>query len=269
MLGSGFDPGVTNVFTSYAKKHLLDKIKTLDILDCNAGSHGKAFATNFNPEINIREVQQPARHYNNNQWVETPAVIDEGSVHFGFDYPVVGKKESYLLYHEELESLVKHFPEIEKARFWMTFGEQYLNHLRVLRNVGMTRVDSVEVDNQKVIPLKVLAAVLPKPETLGEGYSGKTVIGNVMTGIKNGKERSIYIYNVCDHAECYNEVRSQAISYTTGVPAMIGAKMLMTGKWKGEGVFNIEQMNPDPFMSDLNKYGLPWRLEEFKGKISN
>jgi saccharopine dehydrogenase (NAD+, L-lysine-forming) len=267
VLGCGFDPGVSNVFCAYAQKHLFDEINYIDILDCNAGNHGHPFATNFNPEINIREVTQVVRHWEKGKWIETPPILDAKSVHFGFDYPVVGQKESYLLYHEELESLVKNIKGLKRIRFWMTFSDNYLNHLRVLQNVGMTRIDEVDYEGKKVIPLRFLKALLPDPATLGTNYTGKTVIGNVMTGLKDSKKKSIYIYNVCDHAESYREIGAQAVSYTTGVPAMIGAMMMLKGLWKGKGVFNIEQLDPDPFMEALNKYGLPWQQVEFKGRI--
>ena len=262
VLGSGFDPGVTNVFTAYAQKHLFDEINYLDILDCNAGSHGHAFATNFNPEINIREVTQAVRRWESGKWIETPAIIEEGSIHFSFDYPIAGLQENYLLYHEELESLVKNIKGLKRARFWMTFSENYLNHLRVLQNVGMTRIDEVEYEGHKVVPVKFLKALLPEPASLGTGYTGKTVIGNIMTGLKDGKKITRYIYNVSDHEEAFKETGTQAIAYTTGVPAMIGAMMLLTGVWQGTGVFNIEQLDPDNFMEALNKYGLPWQVVE-------
>ncbi|HUJ91006.1 MAG TPA: saccharopine dehydrogenase family protein [Syntrophorhabdales bacterium] len=262
VLGSGFDPGVTNVFTAHAQKHLFDEIEYLDILDCNAGSHGHAFATNFNPEINIREVTQVVRHWQNGKWIETPAIIEEGSTHFSFDYPVAGAKESYLLYHEELESLVQHVRGLKRARFWMTFSDNYLTHLRVLKNVGMTRIDEVDYEGCKIVPVKFLKALLPEPASLGTKYTGKTVIGNVMTGKKNGKIITRYIYNVCDHEEAFKETGTQAIAYTTGVPAMIGAMMVLTGVWQGAGVYNIEQLDPDKFMEALNKYGLPWQVAE-------
>jgi saccharopine dehydrogenase (NAD+, L-lysine-forming) len=262
VLGSGFDPGVTNVFTAYAQKHLFDEIIYLDILDCNAGSHGHVFATNFNPEINIREVTQVVRHWEGGKWIETPAIIEENSVHFSFDYPVVGPKESYLLYHEELESLVLHIKGLKRARFWMTFSENYLTHLRVLQNVGMTRIDEVDYEGRKIVPIKFLKALLPEPASLGTKYTGKTVIGNVMTGKKDGKDITLYIYNICDHEEAFKETGTQAIAYTTGVPAMIGAMMLLTGVWHGAGVYNIEQLDPDKFMDALNKYGLPWQVVE-------
>jgi saccharopine dehydrogenase (NAD+, L-lysine-forming) len=262
VLGSGFDPGVTNVFTAYAQKHLFDEINYLDILDCNAGSHGHAFATNFNPEINIREVTQAVRHWENRKWVETPAIIEEGSIHFGFDYPVAGMKESYLLYHEELESLVLNIKGLKRARFWMTFSDNYLNHLRVLRNVGMTRIDEVEYEGHTIVPVKFLKALLPEPASLGTKYTGKTVIGNIMTGKKDGKTITRYIYNVCDHEEAFRETGTQAIAYTTGVPAMIGAMMVITGVWEGAGVYNMEQLDPDRFMEALNRYGLPWQVVE-------
>lgn len=267
VLGSGFDPGVSNVFCAYALKHLFDEINYIDILDCNAGSHGHPFATNFNPEINIREVTQIVKHWDGGRWVETPAILDAKSVHFSFDYPVAGPKESYLLYHEELESLVKNIKGLKRIRFWMTFSENYLTHLRVLQNVGMTRIDGVDYEGKKVVPIKFLKALLPDPATLGTNYTGKTVIGNVMTGKKDGKKKSVYIYNVCDHAESYKEVGAQAVSYTTGVPAMISAMMIIKGVWTGKGVFNMEQLDPDPFMEALNKYGLPWKLIDFKGEL--
>ncbi len=267
VLGCGFDPGVSNIFTAYAQKHLLDRINYIDILDCNAGSHGHPFATNFNPEINIREVTQVVRHWKNGKWIKTPAILDQKSVHFSFNYPVVGNKESYLLYHEELESLAKNIKGLKRIRFWMTFSENYINHLRVLQNVGMTRIDDVDYEGKKVVPIRFLKALLPDPAKLGSNYTGKTVIGNVMSGTKDGKKRSYYIYNVCDHAESFKEVGAQAISYTTGVPAMIGAMLMVNGTWKGKGVFNVEELDPDPFMAALNKWGLPWKQVEFKGKL--
>jgi len=262
VLGSGFDPGVTNIFTAYAQKHLFDEINYLDILDCNAGTHGHVFATNFNPEINIREVTQAVRHWENGEWIETPAIIEEGSVHFSFDYPIAGLKASYLLYHEELESLVLNIKALKRARFWMTFSENYLNHLRVLKDIGMTRIDEIDYEGQKIVPIKFLKALLPEPASLGTGYTGKTVIGNIMTGKKDGKTITRYIYNVCDHEEAFKETGTQAIAYTTGVPAMIGAMMILTGVWQGVGVYNIEQLDPDKFMDALNKYGLPWQVVE-------
>jgi saccharopine dehydrogenase (NAD+, L-lysine-forming) len=262
VLGSGFDPGVTNVFTAYAQKHLFDEINYLDILDCNAGSHGHAFATNFNPEINIREVTQTVRHWEEGKWIETPPIIEEGSTHFTFHYPIAGDKESYLLYHEELESLVLNIKGIKRARFWMTFSENYLTHLKVLQNVGMTRIDEVDYEGCKVVPIKFLKALLPEPASLGTKYTGKTVIGNIMTGKKNGEIITRYIYNVCDHEDAFIETGTQAIAYTTGVPAMIGAMMVLTGVWQGTGVYNIEQLDPDRFMEALNKYGLPWQVIE-------
>ncbi|HPC65670.1 MAG TPA: saccharopine dehydrogenase family protein [Syntrophorhabdaceae bacterium] len=262
VLGSGFDPGVTNVFAAYAQRHLFDEIHYLDILDCNAGDHGHPFATNFNPEINIREVTQTVRHWQEGRWLKTPPIIEDGSIHFSFDYPVVGKRESYLLYHEELESLVLNIKGLKRARFWMTFSENYLNHLKVLKNVGMTRIDEVDFEGTKIVPIKFLKALLPEPSSLGMRYKGKTVIGNVMTGIKDGRTITRYIYNVCDHEDAFRETGTQAIAYTTGVPAMIGAMMVFTGLWQGAGVFNIEQLEPDGFMDALNRYGLPWQVVE-------
>ncbi|MFH1378358.1 MAG: saccharopine dehydrogenase family protein [Planctomycetota bacterium] len=264
LLGSGFDPGVTNVFTAYAKKHLFDEIHELDIIDCNAGNHGQPFATNFNPEINIREVTAPSRHWNNGKWVEGPALKDART----FDFPDgIGPMKIYLMYHEELESIVKHFPGIKRARFWMTFGENYLKHLEVLGNVGMTSIKPVKFQGQDIIPLQFLKALLPDPASLGPLTKGRTCIGNLMRGVKNGKPKVSYIYNICDHESCYREVQSQAISYTTGVPAMIGAMMMLTGKWKDAGVFNMEQLDPDPFMEKLNIHGLPW--VEYDGNLSS
>ncbi|MGD0229079.1 MAG: saccharopine dehydrogenase family protein [Syntrophorhabdales bacterium] len=269
VLGSGFDPGVTNVFVAYAQKHLFDEIGSLDILDCNAGSHGHPFATNFNPEINIREVTQAVRHWERGKWVETPAIIEEGSVHFTFDYPVAGARESYLLYHEELESLAQNIKGLSRARFWMTFSEGYLNHLRVLKDVGMTRIDEVDYEGHKVVPVKFLKALLPEPASLGAGYTGKTVIGAIMSGKKDGEAITRYIYNVCDHEEAFRETGTQAIAYTTGVPAMIGAMMVLTGVWRKAGVYNIEELDPDAFMEALNRYGLPWQVVEHRALPDN
>lgn len=261
LLGSGFDPGVTNVYTAYIKKHYLDEIHELDIIDCNAGDHGQPFATNFNPEINIREVTAKGRYWENGRWVE----IDAMSIKDTYTFPAgIGEKDIYLLYHEELESIVKHFPEIKRARFWMTFGQSYLKHLEVLQNIGMTSIEPVMYNGVEVIPLQFLKSVLPDPSSLGPLTKGKTCIGCVAKGVKDGVEKIIYIYNICDHEECYAEVQSQAISYTTGVPAMIGAKMMLEGKWKKPGVWNMEQFDPDPFMADLNSYGLPWEVVELK-----
>jgi saccharopine dehydrogenase (NAD+, L-lysine forming) len=259
LLGSGFDPGVTNVYTAYLKKHYFDEIHELDIIDCNDGDHGQAFATNFNPEINIREVTAKGRYYDNGNWVET----DPLSVKAVYDFPEgIGPKNMYLMYHEELESLVKHFPDIRRARFWMTFGDNYLKHLEVLQNIGMTGIEPVEYQGVKIVPLQFLKALLPDPASLGALTKGRTCIGCVAKGIKNGETRIVYIYNICDHEACYREVQSQAISYTTGVPAMIGAKMLLEGLWRKPGVWNMEQFDPDPFMADLNAYGLPWQVVE-------
>lgn len=258
LLGSGFDPGVTNVFCAYGLKHYFDEINLIDIMDCNAGEHGHPFATNFNPEINIREITQRGKYWEDGKWIET----DPLSVHKTFDFPQIGPREMYLMYHEEMESLAKNIKGLKRIRFWMTFGQEYLTHLRVLENVGMTRIDPVEFEGNKIVPLKFLKAVLPEPSSLGENYKGKTNIGCMMEGIKDGKNKKIYIYNVCDHAECYKEVKSQAISYTTGVPAMIGGMMMLTGQWKGEGVFNMEELDPDPFMEKLNIHGLPWTVKE-------
>ena len=253
LLGCGFDPGATQVFTAYANKHQFDRMDYLDIVDCNAGNHGKAFATNFNPEINIREITQPGRYWENDEWIEIPAM----SIHKSIEYPGIGARESYVLYHEELESLVKNFPTLKRARFWMTFGLAYLTHLEVLQNVGMTRIDPIRFQGMDVIPLEFLKAVLPAPDSLGENYTGQTSIGCQIKGVKDGEERTCFIWNNCDHAETYREVRGQAVSYTTGVPAMIGAMLMLTGVWMKPGVWNCEELDPDPFIEQMNKQGLP------------
>jgi saccharopine dehydrogenase (NAD+, L-lysine-forming) len=258
LLGSGFDPGATNVFCAYAQKHYFDEIHTIDILDCNAGDHGYPFATNFNPEINLREVSAKGRYWENGEWIET----DPMQIHMSWDYPEVGPKESYLLYHEEMESLVKHIKGLKRIRFFMTFGESYLMHMRALENVGMLGIEPVEHQGQQIIPIEFLKTLLPDPASLGPRTKGKTNIGIVAEGIKEGRKRKIYIYQVKQHEDCYAEVKSQAVSYTTGVPAMIGAKLMIEGIWSGQGVFNMEQLDPDPFMEELNKQGLPWNVQE-------
>jgi saccharopine dehydrogenase (NAD+, L-lysine-forming) len=243
------------VYTSFANKHQFDEMHYLDIIDCNAGNHGKAFATNFNPEINIREITQPGRYWENGAWVEIPAM----SIHKPIDYPGIGPKESYVLYHEELESLVKNFPTLKRARFWMTFGQAYLTHLEVLQNVGMTSIAPIKFQGMDIVPLEFLKAVLPPPESLGENYTGQTSIGCQIKGIKDGEDKTYYVWNNCDHAQCWKEVRAQAVSYTTGVPAMIGAMLMLTNaEWMKAGVWNCEELNPDPFMDLLNQHGLPW-----------
>ncbi len=254
ILGCGFDPGVTSVFTAYAAKHHFDEMRTLDIVDCNAGDHGKAFATNFNPEINIREVTQKGKYWENGQWVWT----EPHEIHQPLHYPNIGAKESYLIYHEELESLIKNFPTLKRARFWMTFGQEYLTHLRVIQNIGMARIDEVEYNGQKIVPIQFLKAVLPNPGDLGENYIGWTSIGCRISGIKDGKPKTYYIYNNCSHEAAYKETGTQAVSYTTGVPAAIGAMMFMTGEWRKPGVYNVEEFNPDPFLKQLTTQGLPW-----------
>ncbi|NOZ91091.1 MAG: saccharopine dehydrogenase family protein [Epsilonproteobacteria bacterium] len=259
LLGSGFDPGVTNVFCAYAQKHYFDEIHYIDILDCNDGDHGYPFATNFNPEINLREVSANGRYWEDEKWIETkPMEIKQV-----WDYPEVGKRDSYLLYHEEMESLVKHIKGLKRIRFFMTFGESYLTHMRCLENVGMLGIEEVEHNGCKIVPIQFLKTLLPDPASLGERTKGKTNIGIYAKGIKDGKEKSIYIYQVSDHEKCYKEVMSQAVSYTTGVPAMIGAKLMLENIWHKSGVWNMEQFDPDPFMEELNKQGLPWQVIEY------
>ncbi|MDF1580542.1 MAG: saccharopine dehydrogenase family protein [Desulfuromonadales bacterium] len=256
LLGSGFDPGVTSVMTMYALKHYFDEIHHIDIIDCNAGSHGMPFATNFNPEINIREVTAKGRYWENGEWVETAPL----SVKQAYTMPEnLGSLDIYLMYHEELESLARFVPGLKRARFWMSFSDNYLKHLEVLQNVGMTGIEPVAFQGQQIVPLQFLKALLPDPASLGPKTTGHTCIGVEVEGVKDGKFRKYFIYNICDHQSCYAEVKSQAISYTAGVPAMIGAKQMVTGKWQGQGVFNVEQLDPDPFMEDLNHHGLPWK----------
>ncbi|MDC1067336.1 saccharopine dehydrogenase family protein [Alphaproteobacteria bacterium] len=264
LLGSGFDPGVTNVFTAHTKKHYLDNIEYLDILDCNDGDHGHPFATNFNPEINIREVTSDSKHWENNEWKIGPALKNKVS----FDFPDIGSKNMYLMYHEELESLVKHFPEIKRARFWMTFGDNYLKHLEVLENIGMTSIKPINFNGTEIVPLQFLKSILPDPGSLGSRTKGKTCIGTIITGTKNNIEKTFYTYNICDHEKCFEEVGSQAISYTTGVPAMIGTMLMLEKRWLQPGVWNMEQFNPDPFMKLLNQYGLPTKTIELNNRIT-
>ncbi len=254
ILGCGFDPGVTSIFTAWAAKYVFDEIHYLDIVDCNAGDHGKAFATNFNPEINIREVTQKGKYWEDGAWV----VTEPHEIHKPLTYPHIGERESYVIYHEELESLVKNFPTLKKARFWMTFGQEYLTHLRVIQNIGMAGIKPILYEGKEIVPIQFLKAVLPAPEELGANYKGETSIGCRIKGIKDKKKKTYYIYNNCSHEAAYAETGMQAVSYTTGVPAMIGAMMFLQGKWKKPGVFNVEEFNPDPFMEQLNLHGLPW-----------
>jgi saccharopine dehydrogenase (NAD+, L-lysine-forming) len=265
ILGSGFDPGVTSVFATWLKKHKLETIRQIDVLDCNGGDNGKAFATNFNPEINIREVTADARHWEKGDWVSSPAMTHK----VAFDFPGVGEKNMYLMYHEELESMKTHFTEIERARFWMTFGDAYINHVRVLEGIGMTSIEPVMHEGKEIIPLQFLKSVLPDPGDLGELTKGKTCIGDIATGQAKDSsgEKTYYIYNICDHEECYAEVGSQAVSYTTGVPAMIGAAQILKGNWNEPGVWNMEQLDPDNFMDMLNEHGLPWQVHELDGPV--
>lgn len=258
LLGSGFDPGVTSVFAAYALKHYFDEIHTMDILDCNAGDHGYPFATNFNPEINIREVSAKGSYYEDGQMIETEPM----AIKRVYDFPEVGEKDMYLLHHEEIESLARNIPGIKRIRFFMTFGESYLTHLKCLENVGMTSIEPIIYEGREIVPLQFLKAVLPDPASLGPRTKGKTNIGCIFNGLKDGVKKSIYIYNVCDHEACYKEVGSQAVSYTTGVPAMIGAMLVMNGTWKKPGVYTLEECDPDPFMQALNEWGLPWTVVE-------
>lgn len=258
LLGSGFDPGATNVFCAYAQKHFFDEIHTIDILDCNAGDHGYPFATNFNPEINLREVSAKGRYWEGGKWIETEPM----EIMQVWDYPEVGPKDSYLLYHEEMESLVKHIKGLKRIRFFMTFGQSYLTHMKCLENVGMLGIKEVEHKGMKIVPMEFLSTLLPDPASLGPRTKGKTNIGIVAEGLKDGEKRKIYIYQIKDHEECYAEVMSQGVSYTTGVPAMIGAKLMLEGIWSGTGVWNMEQLDPDPFMAEMNIQGLPWHVKE-------
>ncbi len=258
LLGTGFDPGVTSVFSAYALKHYFDEIHTIDILDCNGGDHGYPFATNFNPEINLREVSANGSYWENGHWVETEPM----EIKRVYNFDGVGEKDMYLLHHEEIESLAQNIPGVKRIRFFMTFGQSYLTHMNCLQNVGMLGTEPVEFNGQQIVPIQFLRTLLPDPASLGPRTVGKTNIGCIFTGIKDGKEKSIYIYNVCDHQECYKEVESQAISYTTGVPAMIGTSLVLQGLWKKPGVFNVEEFDPDPYMDALNKWGLPWKVDE-------
>ncbi|EAK2502142.1 saccharopine dehydrogenase family protein [Campylobacter upsaliensis] len=260
LLGSGFDPGVTNVFCAYAKQNLFDEIHYIDILDCNAGDHGYPFATNFNPEINLREVSAKGRYFENGQWIETEPM----AIKMEWDYPEVGVKDSYLLYHEELESLVKNIPSLKRIRFFMTFGQSYLTHMKCLENVGMLGIKPVKHKGVEIVPIEFLKTLLPDPASLGERTKGYTNIGCVIRGVKDGKDKQVYIYNVCNHEECFKETLSQAVSYTTGVPAMIGAKLVARGIWSGVGVKNMEEFDAKPFMDELNSQGLPWKILEMK-----
>ena len=261
LLGSGFDPGVTNVYCAHAQKHLFDEIDYVDILDCNAGDHGYPFATNFNPEINIREVSANGRYWEAGEWKETRPMEKR----WDFDFPEVGVKAAYLMYHEEMESLCRNIKGLKRIRFWMTFGESYLTHLRCLENVGMTSIEPIEFQGQKIVPLQFLKAVLPDPASLGPRTTGQTCIGTLIEGRKDGQPKKVFIYNTCDHQACYKETNAQAVSYTTGVPAMIGAKQILEGQWRQPGVWNMEQLDPDQFMNDLNAHGLPWKVIDMSG----
>ena len=256
LLGTGFDPGVTQAYCAYARKHLFDRIDTIDILDCNGGDHGYPFATNFNPELNLREVSAPGSYWEDGHWVEVPPM----SIHRTYDFDQVGQKDMYLLHHEEIESLAKNLPEVKRIRFFMTFGQSYLTHMKCLENVGMLSTEPIMYEGREIVPIQFLKALLPDPASLGPRTVGKTNIGCIFTGEKDGAQKSAYIYNVCDHQACYREVGSQAVSYTTGVPAMVGAMMLLTGRWNRPGVHTVEEFDPDPYMDGLNRWGLPWQI---------
>ncbi len=258
VLGCGFDPGVSAIFCAYVQHRLMDEIHTIDIIDCNDGSHGKAFATNFNPEINLREVTQRGKYWKDGQWIE----IDPLSISRMVDFPEVGPRKAYLIYHEEEESLVRNIKGLKQIRFWMTFSDNYIKHLDVLQSVGMTRIDPVLYNGMEIVPLQFLKALLPEPSSLAENYTGRTSIGCVIQGVQDGKPKRLIIYNVCDHAMCNKEIKAQAVSYTTGVPAVVGAMMMMKGIWNGEGVFNVEELPPAPFLEELARQGLPWHVEE-------
>jgi saccharopine dehydrogenase (NAD+, L-lysine-forming) len=258
VLGCGFDPGVISVYCAYAQQHLFDEIHEIDIVDCNAGDHGQAFATNFNPEINIREVTQRGKYWDQGSWID----VDPLSVSRVIDFPGVGPRKAYLIYHEEEESLVRYIPGLQRIRFWMTFSDNYITHLRVLQNVGMTRIDPVDYQGAQIVPLQFLKALLPEPSSLAEHYTGRTSIGAIIAGVANGAPRKVMLYNVCDHEQTYREVGAQAVSYTTGVPAVAGAAMVLTGQWSGAGVFNVEQFPPDPFLDEVSRQGLPWHVKE-------
>jgi len=258
LLGVGFDPGVTNVFCAYMAKHLFDEIHAIDLVDCNAGDHGLPFATNFNPEINLRELTLPGRYWEEGRLVEVPPM----SMSRMFDFPEIGPREAYLIWHEEIESLVKHIPGLKRARFWMTFTESYLTHLRVLENVGLTSIEPVEFEGRSIVPIRFLKHLLPDPSSLAPRYRGKTCIGCMAEGVKDGKPRKVFMYNVCDHAACYREVKSQAVSYTTAVPATVAAELVVEGTWRRPGVWNVEQLDPDPFLQRLAECGLPWQTRE-------
>ncbi|HYQ73091.1 MAG TPA: saccharopine dehydrogenase family protein, partial [Gammaproteobacteria bacterium] len=263
LLGSGFDPGVTNVFCAHMQKHHFDRIDTIDILDCNGGDHGYAFATNFNPEINIREVTSNGRYFEDGRWVETRPM----EIHRRFNFEQVGEKNMYLLYHEELESLVLNIKGLRRIRFWMTFGDAYLRHLEVFRNIGLDSIEPILFEGREIVPIQFLKALLPDPASLGPRTHGKTNIGCIVTGEKDGKPVSRYVYNICDHQACYQETNAQAVSYTTGVPAVIGAMMMLTGQWMRPGVWNMEEFDPDPFMAALSENGLPWTDIEYSVDI--
>ncbi len=264
LLGCGFDPGVTNIYCAHMGKHAFDTIRNVDIVDCNGGSHGKAFATNFNPEINIREITANGRYWEDGTWRTTKPL----SVSQTFDFPGVGERKMFLLYHEELESLCQNIKGLKRIRFWMTFGETYLKYLDVLQTVGMTRIDPVKVGDVEVVPIKLLKEILPEPSSLAKNYTGKTCIGCVVEGEKDGKFKRQFIYNVCDHAECYTETEGQGISYTTGVPAALTAKLLAEGVWKKPGVHNIETLNPDPFLAEIGQWGLPWQIVDLEHSVA-
>jgi len=256
VLSIGFDPGVVNVFCAYAQKHHFDQIENIDIIDCNDGDHGLPFATNFDPETNIREILADAFYYQDGKLESAKAL----TVKQDFEFPDIGTRTGYLMFHEEVISIAENIPGVKRVRFWMTFGKSYLRHLDVLQNVGLTSTAAIEYQGQKIVPLQFLKVVLPEPSSLGPRYTGKTCIATIIEGIKDGEAKKIVIYNLCDHKAAYEEVGVQAISYTTGVPAVTAAQQVLSGAWQQPGVFCPEQLDPDPFLEDLAKNGLPWHV---------
>jgi saccharopine dehydrogenase (NAD+, L-lysine-forming) len=258
LFGCGMDPGVTNLFCAYARKKLYDELHYIDILHCNDGDHGHSFATDRNAELHIRAITGPGRYWEDGAWRETESLAESMT----FDFPEVGPRKAYLLHHEELESLALHIKGLRRIRFWMTFDDEHLIHLRVLKSVGMTSLKPVELQGHSIVPIQLLGALLPDPASLGPTYTGKTSIGCLFDGMKQGKRKRVFIYNVCDHARSYQEARAHAVSYATGATAMVGAMMMLDRTWRDTGVFNMEQLDPVPFLDALAGHGLPWHVKE-------